>query len=168
MTDDFKPNPLFANQKANIGDATPDPESWAAQQPGESRESWKERTFAHHYGMGSAKLAQTNPVEAQKRVEVRAKLDQLERAVLDIVHEEQVFVSSAQYKRMMSLARSRKEEPSEGEVESIFDEIKEAEGGYDGFAGFLIKSMELPQQRKQAVNAYSEYRSMAESLGLVD
>lgn len=101
----------------------------------------------------------------QKRVEVRAKLDQLSQTVLDLIHEEQVFVSSAQYTRMMSLAKNG--DPSDSEIDSVFSEIKEAEGGYDGFAGFLIKSMELPAKRKQAVQAYSEYRSMAESLGLL-
>lgn len=103
----------------------------------------------------------------QKKIEVRAKLDQLEKEVLDAVYQEAVFTSSPIYKRAMSLA-DKNQEPSDEEVTGIFEEIKNSEGGTQGFAEFIMKSLEMPAKRQRAVSTYVEYRSMAEGLGLVD
>lgn len=137
-----------------------------AQQPGESRESWKERTFAAHYGMGSAKLAETNEVEAQKRIEVRAKLDQLEKAVLDAVYAEAQFKAMPEYQRMMNFAEKYDTVgTTEDEAREFFDDL-EATTHPGGFSALITKSLTLPAEREQAGKAYHEYRSMVESLGL--
>ena len=151
---------------APVGDFSTAHTDPLAQQPGESRESWKERTFAAHYGMGSAKLDQLDEVEAQKRIKVRAKLDQLEKAVLDAVYAEAQFKAMPEYQRMMNFAeKDETQGTTESEVKEFFDDLK-ATSHPGGFAALIVRSLTLPAEREQAVKAYHEYRSMAESLWL--
>ncbi len=139
-----------------------------SQQPGESRASWKDRTFAEHYGMGSNKLAETIEVEAQKRIEVRAKLDQLEKAVLDACYDAAAHEATPHYRRMMEVAqRADNGLAAPGEAGDMFSELETSTGGVGGLADLILKTLELPAKRQQAVEAYYNYRSMAESMGLV-
>lgn len=104
--------------------------------------------------------------QAQKRIEVRAKLDQLEKAVLDAVYDEAEFKTMPEYQRMINFAeKDDTVGTTEGEVREFFDDLKSTTQP-GGFAALIVRSLTLPAEREQAVKAYHEYRSMAESLGL--
>jgi len=119
---------------------------------------------ASMYVEGTANL--NNQAAEQKRIEVRAKLDQLEKKVLDAIYAEAQFKVLPEYQRMINFAEKDEVQGStEGEIKEFFDDLK-ATTQPGGFASLIVRSLTLPAEREQAVKAYREYRSMAESLGL--
>lgn len=97
------------------------------------------------------------------REKVHTKLADRGQALLDAAFEIDEWEQSDMFKRMKALG----DNPSNGALANLFEEMRQAEGGIGGMATFIMKTLDLTAKRNAAESAYFEYRRMAMDMGLI-